>query len=269
MAGNSKGKKSISVIVPTYNETENIRPLCERLFKALKGAGVTGELLVMDDESVGSDETVRIVEELKGEGHPVRIHCRKRSEGRGLSSAVLLGFQMAVNSTLVCMDADLQHEPETVPAIASPVLDGEAEFVVGSRNCDGGGVGFEWNFIRRLISWVATLLAWPVAGSTDPMSGFFCTTKTVLARAKNINPIGFKISLEIMARSKAFPVRDVPITFQNRVAGESKLSGKMITLYATQLGHLYWDKFSWMLVAGLLAAIFVFLYFVRLLLSKF
>jgi dolichol-phosphate mannosyltransferase len=252
--------KEISVIVPTYNETENIRPLCERLFKALEGAGLNGELLIMDDESVGSEETVKIVDDLKKKGHPVRIHCRKRSEGRGLSSAVLLGFQMAVHSTLVCMDADLQHEPETVPAVAEPVLSGSAEFVVGSRNVAGGGVGFEWNFIRRIMSWVATLLAWPVAGSTDPMSGFFCTTKAVIARAKDANPIGFKIGLEIMSRSRAHPVKDVAITFQNRVAGESKLSGKMITLYAQQLAQLYWNKYGWFLVVAILAVIFILMY---------
>lgn len=264
----NKGKKGVSVIVPTYNETENIRPLTERLSKALQGAGLNGEILIMDDESKGSEETLKIVEDLKKEGHPVRIHCRKRSEGRGLSSAVLLGFEKAEHSTLVCMDADLQHEPETVPAVCAPVLEGKAEFVVGSRNVAGGGVGFEWNFIRRLISWVATLLAWPVASSTDPMSGFFCTTKDIIKRAKHINPIGFKIGLEIMARARCRPIEDVAITFQNRAAGESKLSGKMITLYAEQLCHLYWDKFGVMLVAFLLLAASILLYVARLVLSK-
>lgn len=259
MAG--KGTKSISVIVPAYNETENIRPLTERLFKALQGAGLTGELLIVDDESSGSEESVRIVDALKKEGHPVRIHCRKRAEGRGLSSAVLLGFQMAVHTVMVCMDADLQHEPETVPAIAGPVLEGKAEFVVGSRNVAGGGVGFEWNIIRRILSWGATLLAWPVAPSTDPMSGFFCTTKAVLARATTINAVGFKIGLEIMARSRCNPVADIAITFQDRAAGESKLSGKQMTLYLEQLRHLYWDKFGFMLVVFLIAVL-VFVWYI-------
>merc|ERR1719183_1080411 len=136
---------------------------------------------------------------------------------------------------MLCMDADLQHEPESVPAVAAPVLDGSAEFSVGSRYVKGGGLGFEWNFIRRFLSWGATLLAWPIAGSTDPMSGFFCTSKEILKRAKNINPIGFKIGLEIMARGRCSPVQDVAITFQSRAAGESKLSGKQMTLYVQQL----------------------------------
>jgi len=263
MAGN-KGKKNLSVVVPTYNETENIRPLCERLFVSLQGAGITGELLFMDDESTGSDASVKIVDELKKEGHAVRIHCRKRSEGRGLSSAVLLGFEMAVHSTMLCMDADLQHEPESVPAVAGPVLEGDAEFTVGSRNVAGGGCGFEWSLFRRILSWGATLLAWPVAASTDPMSGFFCVTKPVLKRAKHVNPIGFKIGLEIMARCRCYPVKDVAITFQDRAAGESKMSGKMMTQYLEQLAPLYWDKYGYMLFVMLVSLVAVVLYILRL-----
>ncbi|CAJ1349267.1 unnamed protein product, partial [Effrenium voratum] len=168
--GAPKGKKELSVIVPTYNETENIRPLGERLFAAAKDAGLTVELIIVDDESPGSQETEKIVKELAAQ-HAVRIHCRKKAEGRGLSSAVLLGFNLAKYPTLLCMDADLQHEPESVPAVAAPVLEGQAEFAVGSRNVEGGGLGFEWSPVRRLISRGATLLAWFVAPSTDPMSG--------------------------------------------------------------------------------------------------
>merc|ERR1719265_925385 len=144
--------KELSVIVPTYNETGNIRKLCERLFKATKEAGLTAELFVVDDESPGSEETAKIVEALQKEQHPIRIHQRKRSEGRGLSSAVLLGFDRAKYATILCMDADLQHEPESVPAVADPVLRREAEFSVGSRNVSGGGVGFEWSLFRRITS---------------------------------------------------------------------------------------------------------------------
>lgn len=92
------------------------------------------------------------------------------------------------------------------------------------------------------------------------MSGFFCTTKEVIKRANHINPIGFKIGLEIMARARCRPIKDVAITFQNRAAGESKLSGKMITLYAEQLCHLYWDKFGYMLVAFLLLVVLILMY---------
>jgi len=121
-------------------------------------------------------------------------------------------------------------------------LTGDAEFTVGSRYCGGGGFGFDWAIHRRLISSFATLLAIGVSKSSDPMSGFFCTKKSVLTRRLgSINPIGFKIGLEIMARSGANPVVDVPITFQSRLAGESKLTMKQNIEYLQQLVALYWD----------------------------
>jgi len=251
-------KEQLSVIVPTYNETENIRPLCERLSKAARGAGLDVEVLIVDDESSGSAETKRIVEELKGEGHPVKIHCRKKTEGRGLSSAVLLGFKMATHPTVLCMDADLQHEPESVPDVARPVLQGAAEFAVGSRHVSGGGVGFNWSAGRRIVSRGATLLAWPVANASDPMSGFFCTTKEVLKRGEHsLNTIGFKIGLEIMARCRCSPVEEVGITFQERIHGESKLSAKQYRLYVEQLASLYWDRYKMLVVLLILFVLFV------------
>jgi dolichol-phosphate mannosyltransferase len=234
----------LSVVVPTYNETLNIRPLCERLFAAFKKdqPKVSLELLFVDDESAGTRKTIEIVDELKKEKFNVGIISRKKSEGRGLSSAVLLGFQKAKYSNILCMDADLQHEPEAVYSVAKPVLEKKAEFSIGSRYCGGGGFGFDWAIHRRLISSVATMLAFGVSKSTDPMSGFFCTRKDVLARRwDKINPIGFKIGLEIMARSNACPVADVPITFQSRIAGESKLTMKQNVQYIQQLVSLYWD----------------------------
>ena len=247
-AGGSGGS-TLSVVVPAYNETDNIRPLCERLFKALKASSIDGELLIMDDESVGTAPTKAVVAELKTEGYNIRIHARTKKEGKGLSSAVLLGFDMAANDTMLCMDADLQHEPESVPDVAAPILNGTADFTVGSRNVDGGGLGFEWSLLRRIISQGATLLCLPLTTSTDPMSGFFCVSKETLAKGRaNCNPIGFKIGLEIMARCRYTNVVDVPITFQDRVAGESKLSMKQNVLYLQQLAALYWDKFGFLLV---------------------
>lgn len=241
----------LSVVVPTFNETLNIRPLCERLFASIKANDpkLNVELFFVDDESEGTMKTLEIVSQLQKEKYPVRIHSRKKSEGRGLSSAVLLGFNMAKHEAILCMDADLQHEPEAVYSVALPVLTGKAEFTVGSRYCGGGGFGFDWAIHRKIISSTATLLAYGVSRSTDPMSGFFCTTKKVLARgAHKINPIGFKIGLEAMARCRANPVVDVPITFQSRVAGESKLTMKQNILYLQQLISLYSDKYFFSLI---------------------
>lgn len=321
---------NLSVIVPAYNEVENIRPLCERLFKALGDAGITGEMLVMDDESKGSAATIEIVSALAKEGYPVRIHARKKSEGKGLSSAVLLGFDMAKYEFMCCMDADLQHEPESVPAVAEPVMTGAGDFSVGSRNVDGGGLGFEWSLLRRVISSGATMLCLPLTSSTDPMSGFFCVSKTTLAKGRaKCQPIGFKIGLEVYVRhclslscaprgglpvacltayarrrwfSPLLEVRrrmfillshpcpsppstfhplpspctfqarcgcsnviDVPITFQERVAGESNLTMKQNVEYLQQLASLYWDKFGFLLVVLALVLLAIAFYVLKML----
>lgn len=142
------------------------------------------------------------------------------------------------------MDADLQHEPESVPDVAAPVLGG-AEFSVGSRFVEGGSIGKDWPCHRRLISGVATMLAKPLAPTSDPMSGFFCLRKDVFQRGvDSLQVSGFKISLELMARCRVSSVADVPITFRERVAGESKLTMKQNIQYLQQLAHLYMHRFA-------------------------
>ena len=242
----------LSVIVPTYNEELNIRPLTERLFAATRTAKLEVELLIADDESVGSEETARAVAALAQQGYAVRLCARKKTEGRGLSSAVLQAFQRAQHPIVLCMDADLQHEPESVPDVARPVLEGHADFTVGSRNIGGGNIGFEWSLIRRIISAGATLLAWPLTSSSDPMSGFFCLSRETLARGdgKGISTMGFKIGLELMVRCGCTTVVDVPITFRERVAGESKLTMKQNVEYVRQLKALYLFKFGYAVCLG-------------------
>lgn len=237
-AGNGR---ELSVIVPCYAEQDNVRELVRRLVGACDKAGITLDCLFVDDESDGSEETEQHVRDLqKVHGDKVRIHRRYKTEGRGLASAVILGFKKAKYNTLLCMDSDLQHEPEAVPSVAAPVLDGEAEYSVGSRFTDGGEIGKDWPAHRRLISWVATLLAQPLARTTDPMSGFFCLRKDVFERGvDSLQVAGFKISLELMARCKPATIKDVGISFKERVAGESKLTVKQNIQYLQQLATLY------------------------------
>ena len=263
---------ALSVVVPAYDEAPNIRPLTERLFKATRAAAIEVELLIADDESKGSAATAKEVAALAAEGYTVRLHARKRSEGRGLSSAVLLGFGAARSPVVLCMDADLQHEPESVPAVARPVLEGQGDFSIGSRHVGSGGLGFEWSLIRRVISAGATLLARPLTPSTDPMSGFFCISKETLARGEGsgICTMGFKIGLELMVRCRCAKIVDVGITFQERVAGESKLTMKQNIEYLRQLKSLYIFKFGYALCIGaplllLCAVLYLALYVLRLL----
>jgi len=252
-ASSSVGLGSLSVVVPCYEEAPNVRPLCERLFAATRKVGLEVELLLVDDYSgQGTEDTVRVVQELKKEGYNVDVFVRKKenSEVMGLSPAVVKGLEMARFETMLVMDADLQHEPESVPDVARPVLRGEAEFAVGSRHVEGGGAE---NFppVRRLISFVATMLAWPLSSSTDPMSGFFALNKEVFNRGKgNLNPMGYKIGLELMVRCGCKKVKDVAITFREREAGESKLSMKQNLLYLGHLMHLYWFKYAPLIVVA-------------------
>ncbi|CAD7942383.1 unnamed protein product [Amoebophrya sp. A25] len=247
--------EGISVVIPTYNETENVVPLCERLFASLRKdlPQHPTELLLVDDESAGSDETERLVRGLASKGFPIRMHRRYKKEGRGLSSAVMLGFAQAKYEILLSMDADLQHEPEAVPAVAAPVMNQDAEFTVGCRYTSGGGIAFNWSLKRQILSLGATCLAWGLCSSRDPMSGFFCTRKSILKRGDGkISPIGFKIGLEIMARCGC-KVQDVPIMFQERLHGESKLSAKQNIEYIQQLLGLYWDGYKGLVVFMILS----------------
>uniref|UniRef100_A0A0A9YZT2 Dolichol-phosphate mannosyltransferase subunit 1 n=1 Tax=Lygus hesperus TaxID=30085 RepID=A0A0A9YZT2_LYGHE len=164
-----------------------------------------------------------------------------RRKERGLSSAVIYGFQKAKYEILLVMDADLQHNPIYIPDLIRPILDKRAEFVIGSRFVEGGAI-VDWAVHRQLISKCATLLAAPLASVSDPMSGFFCLTRTVLQRGlSRLNPVGYKIGLELLVRCRCYPVVEVPIVFQDRVMGESKLTLKQNLLYLQHILTLYRD----------------------------
>jgi len=210
----------ISIVVPTYKEAPNIRPLTERIAAALADGPGEYEIVIVDDDS--RDGTDAVVAELAGESHPVRLITRTKH--RGLSSAVLRGFREARGEWLVCMDADLSHPPESIPALLARVADDGCDMAIGSRYVPGGGADDTWGFGRRLNSKVATLLARPFTRVKDPMSGFFCLSRTVLDRARPLNPIGYKIGLEIIVKADCRNVGEAPIHFAQRKRGQSKLT---------------------------------------------
>lgn len=247
---------ALSVVVPCYEEALNIRPLCERLFAATRGAGLTADLLLVDDYSgQGSEDTKRVVAELKKEGYDVDVVVRMPADGKGLSSAVVEGLSRARHPTLLVMDADLQHEPESVPDVAGPVLRGEADFSVGSRLVEGGSAE-TFPPLRRLISFVATGLAYPLTPCRDAMSGYFALRKATFEHGRaGLNPMGYKIGLELMVRCRCQRIVEVPIRFQDRAEGESKLSMKQNLYYLRHLAHLYWFKYPAPVVALALLAI--------------
>uniref|UniRef100_A0A6B2LEG7 Dolichol-phosphate mannosyltransferase subunit 1 n=1 Tax=Arcella intermedia TaxID=1963864 RepID=A0A6B2LEG7_9EUKA len=211
--------------------------MVQQVFAALKKHNLeeVTEMTIVDDNS--NDGTVQKVEELK-KSYPVDILVRTTE--KGLSSAVLRGFELSRGEYLLCMDADLQHPPEKVPDMLLAFREKDVEFVLGTRY---GGKAFavdkDWPWYRKVISQGARALARPLTPLTDPMSGFFAIRKDVLQRAKNINNVGFKIALELYVKSRVKKHVEVPIFFGLRVAGESKLTGKVMLHYTQHLLELY------------------------------
>ena len=214
----------LSVILPTFNEKEHLSELSARIQAALPGA----EIIVVDDNSPdGTADFARHLG-LKVLVRPVR---------EGLASAVLEGFKIAKGDILCVMDADLSHSPEVLPEMLKQMKD--ADVVVGSRLIKGGG-SLHWSWFKRIISNAARWPAYPLTRVKDPTSGFFMLKRTVLEGAK-INPIGFKILLEILAKGKYRKAVEVPIIFAKRHEKGSKLGFYQITEYLVQLGLLYKD----------------------------
>ncbi len=226
----------LSVVVPTYGEVDNIALLTERIFNTVRAAGIAAELILVDDNS--QDGSLEVVESLKDE-YP--IHMIVRDNERGLSTAVLRGFERARAKIFLVMDADLSHPPEKIPDLYGPINNNEADFVFGSRYVSGGQTK-DWPLLRRLNSWIATMLARPLTSATDPMAGFFCLDRRTWQRAARLNPLGYKIGLELLIKGRCKKLKDVPIEFADRHAGKSKLTFKQQLFYLIHLRRLYFFK---------------------------
>lgn len=228
------GSSRVSLIVPTLNEAENLPRLLARIDAAL--AGRSYEVLIVDDGS--RDNTVAVCGELARQ-YPLTLLVRSQPKD-GLSGAVLHGMAQATGDYLVVMDADLQHPPERLPAILEPLERDEADFVIGSRYVKGGSMAQTWGLGRRLLSRAATLLASPIVGRVrDPMSGFFALRRESYVRARHLTPLGYKIGLEMLCKCGVKRVREVPIFFDVRSHGESKLTFKEQFRYVEHLSRLY------------------------------
>ena len=223
----------LSIIVPTYNESRNIEELLTRLFTALKPNYTPYEVIIVDDNS--PDGTGQIAEALKSK---FALKVVNRPRKIGLASAVLNGFKVATGDILCVMDADLSHPPESVPEMYKAISGGDIDIVIGSRCVEGGGAT-NWPWYRRFGSSFAQFLAKPITHVNDNTSGFFMVKRSVLEGA-DINPIGFKILLEILVKGKYSKIKEVPIVFNDRGGGKSKLGTKQTLEYLKQLGIIYY-----------------------------
>lgn len=227
---------ALSIIVPTYNERETLGPLARRLSAAVDPA--TTELLIVDDDS--PDGTADRAAELAAAGLPIR--CIRRVGERGLATAVIRGLREARAPLAVVMDADLSHPPEKIAELVAAMRDPAVQMAIGSRFVPGARVDLHWPLHRRLNSRCGRLLARPLTRVRDMMSGFFCVRPREL-RLDALAPVGYKIALELIVRHRWTNVVEIPITFHDRVAGQTKLTIAEQLRYLRHLWRLY--RFAW------------------------
>ncbi len=223
-----------SLVIPTYNEAANIQKIISVL-SSLLDETIPGkyELIVVDDDS--PDGTWKIAQSLMVKYPQLRV--MRRQDERGLSSAVIRGWQAATGDVLGVIDADLQHPPHVLLQLLQAIQQG-ADLAVASRHVEGGGVS-SWSFMRRFLSRGAQLLGLillpGVLGRvSDPMSGYFLVRRRCVV-GKILNPVGYKILLEVIGRGIVGKIAEVGYVFCERKEGESKVTWKQ---YVDYIHHL-------------------------------
>jgi dolichol-phosphate mannosyltransferase len=224
---------ALSIVVPTFNESENLGFLIRKVQKVTAQAGIETEIVVVDDNS--PDGTAVI-----GRGLGARVIVR---EGRsGLGSAIIEGIEAATAPVVCVIDADLSHPPEKIVEMYQIIKNGEADLVVGSRTQEGGGTT-EWIWYRKVIHLVARVLGSYLTTIGDITSGFFMFDKRIIENVK-LRPSSWKIGLEIMVKGKYRQAVEVPIIFREREAGKSKMKPREVFAYLLHLVNLSLYKLS-------------------------
>ncbi|HEU5480138.1 MAG TPA: polyprenol monophosphomannose synthase [Candidatus Tumulicola sp.] len=222
-----------SIVIPTYNEAGGIERLLRALCAVFSANSLDGEIIVVDDKS--PDGTGAIVDRLADE---LPVRCLHRPGKLGLSSGVIDGWKLArkESAALGAMDADFSHDVNVIPKMVAALESGYG-LAVGSRYVEGGGIT-NWPPRRIVTSRVACWLARPLTAVKDVTSGFFLVRREALEGVE-LDPIGFKIGLEVIVKGKYGKAVEIPYVFTDRVVGESKLNQKEIFNYLKQLRKLY------------------------------
>lgn len=230
--------RRVTVVVPTYCEAENLTTLIERLRQVRLNSGLDLDLVLVDDDS--QDGSEKLVGSLAFDW--VRMVVRRAD--RGLSQSVIAGLEQSTSPFLVVMSADLSHPPEKIPALIA-ALEGHVDFAIGSRFVEGAATHNTWGSFRWFYNRVATLMARPLTQLKDPMSGFFALRReTYLRGRERLDPVGYKIGLELLMKCGCRNVVEVPIDFVERRRGASKVSLRDKLRYIRHVRRLYNDRFG-------------------------
>lgn len=242
-------KVTFSIIIPTYNESENILRLIGEIENKIPSSDFT-EIVIVDDNS--PDGTGKLVEnyikELKNnDQHEVHGHaknCRvkivNRTDKNGLIPAIMDGVKKSKGRNVIIMDADFSHPPEVIPRMMQELKMNPNSIVIGSRYVEGGKV-VGWPAKRKILSGGASFLArfgLNVGRVKDPMSGLFALPRELIENI-SIDTKGYKILLEILVKNKQIPTKEIPYTFIDRTSGKSKMDNGVILNYAKAIWQLY------------------------------
>lgn len=222
----------VSIIIPTYNEKGNINILLDRIHNSMNGTDY--ETVIVDDNS--PDGTAGLIDELSKK-YPVRLIIRK--DKRGLASAVVTGLQNAKGNIFIVMDADLQHPPEKIPSFIQEINNG-ADITIANRYADKDGfdgLGLHRKIISKCANYPAKILFRKLADINDIQSGFFALKSDVI-KGVDLQPIGYKILLEILILGNYNNVKELSYKFAKRENGKTKLGPKVIVEYLLHISNL-------------------------------
>ncbi len=247
-----KNPPLFSIIIPTYNESQNIVNLVNSINNCVKGQGIY-EIIIIDDNSPDCtvNKIIEAFDEKKGfnlykiqdtvgvqshkhyfiyphDDESFFIKIVKRKERSGLISAIYEGFKSSISDYLIVMDADFSHTPLHIISLIGEIRNSNCDLVIASRYLKGGKI-VGWTSKRIFYSKFATNLSkliFRLSNVSDPMSGFFVTKRDVV-RKMEFNTSGFKILLEILVKSKSIKIKEIPYTFTDRTNGSSKLNSKV------------------------------------------
>jgi dolichol-phosphate mannosyltransferase len=241
---------TFSIVIPTYNESENIIRLITEIEKNIPKSDST-EIVIVDDNSPDGtgmlvenyikEQKLNDIKENLPNSKNHRVKLVHRSEKNGLIPAILDGVKQSSGVNILIMDADFSHPPEIIPRMMNELKLNPDTIIVGSRYVEGGRV-IGWPKKRKLLSRGASTLArfgLNVKSVKDPMSGLFALPRTLIQNI-SIDTKGYKILLEILVKNKQVPIIEIPYTFTDRQSGKSKMSYNVIFNYAEAIWQLYW-----------------------------